>query len=341
VLGQAEKFRQRCGKQQQEILDEYSLQAIEHKEGVSSNFIHLLPNIMSPPEITQTPTLDTTHSGIPERLLSKATYAKSLIYQGKTVSDSTPLTRGLPVPQGISKNAFLAAISELQTALGAENVVLNDKELQNGWYMEHPNTHDMMPLYSYEEFVASAVVYPSSVEEVRTTVQWANKHLIPLFPISMGRNLGYGGAAPRVRGSVTMDLGRRMNKILDINAEDYTCLVEPGVTFYALHEEIVKRGLQDKMWIDTPDLGGGSVLGNTLDRGVGYTPYGDHWAAHSGLEVVLPGPEAQVLRTGMGALEGANTWQCFPYGFGPYSEYVSIISSFLVRTRLQRTGLTD
>jgi hypothetical protein len=338
VLGQAEKFRQRCGKQQQEILDEYSLQAIEHKEGVSSNFIHLLPNIMSPPEITQTPTLDTTHSGIPERLLSKATYAKSLIYQGKTVSDSTPLTRGLPVPQGISKNAFLAAISELQTALGAENVVLNDKELQNGWYMEHPNTHDMMPLYSYEEFVASAVVYPSSVEEVRTTVQWANKHLIPLFPISMGRNLGYGGAAPRVRGSVTMDLGRRMNKILDINAEDYTCLVEPGVTFYALHEEIVKRGLQDKMWIDTPDLGGGSVLGNTLDRGVGYTPYGDHWAAHSGLEVVLPGPEAQVLRTGMGALEGANTWQCFPYGFGPYSEYVFRISSDLERTELQQNG---
>jgi hypothetical protein len=41
------------------------------------------------------------------------------------------------------------------------------------------------------------------------------------------------------------------------------------------------------MWIDTPDLGGGSVIGNTVDRGVGYTPYGNHWAMHSGLEVVL------------------------------------------------------
>lgn len=86
--------------------------------------------------------------------------------------------------------------------------------------------------------------------------------------------VGYGGAAPRVRGSVVIDLGRRMNKILDINPDDHTCLVEPGVTFYALYEEIQARGY-DHLWVDVPDLGGGSVLGNTLDRGVGYTVYGD------------------------------------------------------------------
>jgi hypothetical protein len=277
---------------------------------------------MAPSNLPITPTLNSVHSGIPERLLPKATYAKSLIYDGKTTSDTVTLARGLPIPQGISKKAFLAAIDELKSSLGAQHVQLNEKEVKNGWYMEHPNTHDMMPLMDSEEFIASAVVYPGSVEDVQLITRWANKHLIPLFPISIGRNLGYGGAAPRVRGSVTIDLGRRMNKILDINAEDYTCLVEPGVTFYALHEEIVRRGLQDKMWIDTPDLGGGSVVGNTLDRGVGYTPYGDHWACHSGLEVVLP--TGELVRTGMGALEGANTWQLFPYGFGPYNEYVSI-----------------
>lgn len=87
-----------------------------------------------------------------------------------------------------------------------------------------------------------------------------------------------------------------MNKILSIDPDDHTCLVEPGVSFYALYEEIKKRGY-DHLWIDVPDLGGGSVVGNTLDRGVGYTPYGDHWAAHSGLEVVLP--TSEVIRTGM------------------------------------------
>lgn len=102
--------------------------------------------------------------------------------------------------------------------------------------------------------------------------------------------VGYGGAAPRVRGSVVIDLGRRMNKILDINPDDCTCLVEPGVTFYALYEEICARGYKH-LWVDVPDLGGGSVLGNTLDRGVGYTVYGDrksitNWNFHVSLTIL-------------------------------------------------------
>lgn len=51
-----------------------------------------------------------------------------------------------------------------------------------------PNTHDMMTILDEEEFVASALVYPGSTEEVQKVVRWANKYLIPIFPISMGRN---------------------------------------------------------------------------------------------------------------------------------------------------------
>jgi len=127
-----------------------------------------------------------------------------------------------------------------------------------------------MNVTAEDDLAASAVVYPSSTEEVQLIVRWANEYRIPIFPISMGRNLGYGGAAPRVRGSVVLDLGRRMSKILDIDPDDYTCLLEPGVSFYALYEAIKERGY-DHIWVDTPDMGGGSVIGNTLDRGVGYT----------------------------------------------------------------------
>lgn len=70
-----------------------------------------------------------------------------------------------------------------------------------------------------------------------------------------------------------LDLGKRMNKVLNIDPEQCSCLVEPGVSYYKLYEEIQKTA--PSLWIDPPDLGGGSVVGNAVDRGVGYTPMGD------------------------------------------------------------------
>jgi len=46
----------------------------------------------------------------------------------------------------------------------------------------------MMTILDEEELVASAVVYPSTTEEVQQIVLWANKYRVPIFPISMGRN---------------------------------------------------------------------------------------------------------------------------------------------------------
>jgi hypothetical protein len=79
-------------------------------------------------------------------------------------------------------------------------------------------------------------------------------------------------------------------------------------------------------------IGGGSVIGNTVDRGVGYTPYGDHFGMHCGFEIVLPNGE--VMRTGMGAMPGSNTWQLFPYGFGPYADGLFTQSNFGIVTKM-------
>ncbi|KAI0540828.1 hypothetical protein GGR58DRAFT_498703 [Xylaria digitata] len=279
---------------------------------------------------TYVPLLPEKYSGIPESLLEKAQQAKAHALSVTTEIQSTK-KRSPVYPPGVEESVFDGAVSELRDQIGADHVVLNDQLLKDGWYMGHPNTHDMMYVLDQDELIPSAMVYPGSTEEVQQVVRWANKYHIPIFPISMGRNFGYGGAAPRVRGSVLIDLGRRMNKILDINPDDYTCLVEPGVSFFALYDEVKRRGY-DHMWIDTPDVGGGSVIGNTVDRGVGYTPYGDHWAVHSGLEVVLP--TGEVIRTGMGALPGNNTWQAFPYGFGPYSDGIFSQSNYGIVTKM-------
>ncbi|KAI1453735.1 vanillyl alcohol oxidase [Annulohypoxylon moriforme] len=279
------------------------------------------------------PLLSEKHSGIPEFLLDKARNAKAGVFETRTKPKAS--RNRLPViPHGIDEQTFSTALSELGKQLGEEHVERNDKPLKDGWYMEHPNTHDLMAVVDDEELVPSAIVYPSNTKEVQKIVLWANKYKIPINPISMGRNLGYGGAAPRVRGAVLIDLGRRMNKVLEISPEDYTCLLEPGVSFFALYEAIKEKGY-DHLWVDVPDVGGGSVIGNTVDRGVGYTPYGDHWACHAGLEVVLP--TGEVIRTGMGALPGNNTWQTFPYGFGPYSDGIFSQSNFGIVTKMGMT----
>jgi len=40
-------------------------------------------------------------------------------------------------------------------------------------------------------------------------------------------------------------------------------------TYSDLHNYLVENNLREKVWIDVPDLGGGSVIGNTVERGVG------------------------------------------------------------------------
>ncbi|KAK3986359.1 hypothetical protein QBC44DRAFT_352420 [Cladorrhinum sp. PSN332] len=282
------------------------------------------------------PTLSSKHSGLPERLLKIGSDSKNRLLSKRSLPESAPRQQDVPrLPPDTTRAEFEQAITELKAVLGSQNVDINDKPLQDGWYVEHPNTHDAFHIALQEDLVSSAAVYPGSVEDVQAIVRWANKHKIPIYPISMGRNIGYGGTAPRVPGSVVIDLGRRMNKILNIDGENASCLLEPGVSYFALYEEIQRRNLP--LWIDTPDVGGGSVLGNAVDRGVGYTPYGDHFANHCGLEIVLPNGE--LLRTGMGALPGKNgadnpTWQSFQPAYGPYVDGIFSQSNFGIVVRM-------
>jgi len=239
------------------------------------------------------------------------------------------------LPPDTTAETFATAIEDLQQLIGKDNVVINDQPLLDGWYLESPNTHDAFHVVEQEELVCSAVVFPGSTKEVQTVVRWANKFLLSIYPISCGRNVGYGGAAPRVPGGVVLDLGRRMNKVLDLDGENASCVVEPGVTYFKLYEEIQRRGMP--LWIDCPDLGGGSVLGNAIDRGVGYTPAGDHFANHCGMEIVLP--TGELLRTGMGALPGKDgadnpTWQSFQNAFGPKIDGIFSQSNFGIVTKM-------
>ena len=173
------------------------------------------------------------------------------------------------------------------------------------------------------------VLQPGSVEEVQEIVRIANRHRVPLWTGSQGRNNGYGGSAPRLPGSIVVNL-RRMNRILEVNEDFGYAVVEPGVSFAELHAHLVEHDYA--LWTDVPDLSWGSVVGNTLEHGVGYTPYGEHADQVCGMEVVLP--DGDLVRTGMGAQSNSRNFHTHPRGFGPRLDQMFMQSNFGIVTKM-------
>lgn len=226
------------------------------------------------------------------------------------------------LPPDISADDFNAALEKFRTVLGADHVLADDSELAQFL--------DPFPTTNGDEFRPGAVIFPATVEEIQQIVEVANEYKIPLSPTATGRNLGYGGAAPRLSGSVVVATAERMNNIIEVNEKYAYALVEPGVSYFDLYEHVQSKGY--KLMLDVPDLGWGSIVGNTLERGVGYTPYGDHWMFQTGLEVVLP--DGDLLRTGMGAMSKSDAWQLFPYGYGPYPDGLFSQSNYGIVTKM-------
>jgi 4-cresol dehydrogenase (hydroxylating) len=214
-----------------------------------------------------------------------------------------------------------AVIAALQDAVGPEGVQIATDELAG--------FRDPYTFPAWEQPEPLAVVSPTDVEQVQRVVQIATEHAVPLWTFSQGRNNAYGGAAARVPGSVLVSL-RRMDRVLEIDEELCTALVEPGVSFFHLYEAV--RAASDRLWISVPVLGWGSVVGNAIEHGWGYTPYGDHAANVRGLEVVLG--TGAVVRTGMGALGAGHAWQAHPRAFGPSADGLFLQSNFGIVTKM-------
>jgi 4-cresol dehydrogenase (hydroxylating) len=177
----------------------------------------------------------------------------------------------------------------------------------------------------------AGVVFPASTEEVQAIVRTANEHGVHLWPTSTGENRGLGLKSPVRPGQVVVELGKRMNRIVEINETLAYAVVEPGVTYAQLYEELGRRG--HKLMMDTtsgpPD---GGVLGNTLDKGAGYTPYFDHFGMSCGYEVVLP--TGELLRTSDGALPGSKMQHLSKYGYGPFLDGLFVQSNLGIVTRM-------
>jgi 4-cresol dehydrogenase (hydroxylating) flavoprotein subunit len=174
-----------------------------------------------------------------------------------------------------------------------------------------------------------AILRPGTRTEVQECVRIANRFRIPIYPISSGKNWGYGSRVPP-QDAALLDLGR-LNRIVDFDEELAYVTIEPGVTQRHLYEFL--RSRSSRLWMDatgaSPDC---SIIGNTLERGFGHTPMGDHCGNACGFEVVLA--NGDVLETGFGRFPGAKTGSLHRNGVGPALDGLFAQSNLGIVTRM-------
>ena len=223
-------------------------------------------------------------------------------------------------PRKLSGGAFEQSLKDFRSIVGDQWVLSGEED--RATYI------DPYALGDGADHDCSAIIAPASTEEVQAVVRAANRHKVPLWPVGRGKNLGYGGASPAEKGDVILDLSR-MNRILEVDEHHAHCLLEPGVGFFDLYYHLQEKKIP--LWMSVPGNSWGSVIGNALDRGIGYTPYGDHCEQICGMEVVLP--DGDIVRTGMGAQNGSKGWQHYKYGYGPGWDQMFFQSNFGIVTK--------
>ncbi|KAL0259812.1 hypothetical protein SLS55_005552 [Diplodia seriata] len=229
------------------------------------------------------------------------------------------------LPPGVSQADFDRAIKEYTDVVGEDGVFIGQalEDYIDPYELWEAEGKRRMP---------SGAVCPRSVEELRGVLQISNKYGIPVWTFSRGKNLGYGGPAPRLNGSLSLDL-HRMNKIIEVNERFAYAVVEPGVTFADLYEHCAKHKL--KVWPSTPSLGWGSVIGNTLDRGTGFTPTATHHQHMCGLEAMLADSDPpSLVRTGQFGVSRSPSAHLSKFAFGPSVDGLFLQSNLGVVTKM-------
>jgi glycolate oxidase len=180
----------------------------------------------------------------------------------------------------------------------------------DGRYFDNPE--DLL-LYAYDAFmvkgVPEAVLLPVSTEEVSRILKVASRERIPITPRGAGTNLT-GGSVP-TRGGITLSF-TQMNRILNIDKENRSAAIQPGVVNMDFQKELAKKGLYyppDPGSMAVTTMGGNVAENAGGPRAVKYGVTKDYLL---GLEVVLASGE--VMRTGGKTLKnvtGYNLTQLF------------------------------
>lgn len=149
------------------------------------------------------------------------------------------------------------------------------------------------------EAAPSAVVWPQSVDDVAKVVKFAFDGGVPVIPRGAGSGMT-GGTVPS-KGAIILSL-ERMNRILEIDRENMTALVEPGVINGKFQRELERHKLfypPDPASMHFCTIGGNVAENSGGPRALKYGVTRDYVM---GLEAVLP--DGRIIHTGVRTAKG-------------------------------------
>lgn len=145
-----------------------------------------------------------------------------------------------------------------------------------------------------------AVVFVENIEQVQHVVKIANKHLTPIICRGAGTNTV--GACIPSHGGIVLNFSK-MNKILEINSENMTAKVQPGVIVGDLQEAVEKIGLfypPDPSNLKVSTIGGSIAQNSAGARCFKYGSTKDYV-----LDLLVVTSEGKLIRTGSNTIKNA------------------------------------
>ena len=184
-----------------------------------------------------------------------------------------------------------------------------------------------------------AVVYATTTDQVARVVKLANRWKIPVLP--RGAGSGFTGGSLPVQGGIVLVL-TRMDRILDIDCENLTAEVEPGVVTAELQRQVEKLGL---FYPPDPASKEFSTLGGNVAECAGgprCVKYGVTKDYIMGLEVVTP--TGDIIHTGGKTLKnvvGYDLTKLFVGSEGTLGIVTKIIVKLLPKPAAKKTMLVQ
>src|SRR5947209_6448601 len=88
--------------------------------------------------------------------------------------------------------------------------------------------------------IPDGIVFPASAEDVEKVARWAVEHGVPL--VGRGAGTGLSGGAVAEQGGLIVEFSR-MNRVIEVDVQGRSALVEPGLINLHLDERVRTNGL--------------------------------------------------------------------------------------------------